>query len=90
MNPIYLKLSKPFETLPATASRFWGNPALPEDMDWPCYVDKDGEVLDYVFVCQINLKDVAPYDTDNLLPSKVFSCSSPRLTIASGILNTKA
>lgn len=69
MNPIYLKLSKPFETLPATASRFWGNPALPEDMDWPCYVDKDGEVLDYVFVCQINLKDVAPYDTDNLLPS---------------------
>ena len=69
MKPIYLKLSKPFEKLPATASRFWGNPAMPEDMEWPCYTDDDGDELDYVFVCQIDLGELAPYDTANMLPS---------------------
>lgn len=69
MKPIHLKLSKPFEKLPATASRFWGNPALPEDMEWPGYTDDDGDELDYVFVCQINLEELAPYDTDHVLPS---------------------
>ena len=69
MKPIYLKLSKPFDKLPAMASRFWGNPSLPEDMEWPCYTDDDGDELDYVFVCQINLRELAPYDADHLLPS---------------------
>lgn len=69
MKPIHLKLSKPFEKLPATASRFWGNPALPEDLEWPGYTDDDGDELDYVFVCQINLEELAPYDTDHALPS---------------------
>ncbi len=69
MKPIHLKLSKPFEKLPATASRFWGNPAMPEDLDWPGYTDDDGDELDYVFVCQINLEEFAPYDTDHVLPS---------------------
>lgn len=69
MKPIHLKLSKPFEKLPATASRFWGNPAMPEDLDWPGYTDDDGDELDYVFVCQINLEELAPYDTDHVLPS---------------------
>lgn len=69
MKPIHLKLSKPFEKLPATASRFWGNPALPEDLEWPGYTDDDGDEIDYVFVCQINLEELAPYDTDHILPS---------------------
>lgn len=69
MKPIHLKLSKPFDKLPVTASRFWGNPSLPEDMEWPCYTDDDGDELDYVFVCQINLKELAPYNTAHLLPS---------------------
>lgn len=69
MKPIYLKLSKPFAKLPETASRFWGNPAMPEDLEWPCYTDDDGDELDYVFVCQINLKELAPYNTAHLLPS---------------------
>lgn len=69
MRPIHFKLSSPFEKLQATASRFWGNPALPKDMEWPSYTDTDGDELDYVFVCQINLTELAPYDTDNILPS---------------------
>lgn len=68
MKPIYLTLSKPFGKLPAETSRFWGNPAMPEDMEWPCYTDNDGDVLDYVFVCQINLKELQPYDTADILP----------------------
>ena len=68
MKPIHLRLSNPFEKLPTTASRFWGNPSLPEDMEWPCYTDDDGDMLDYVFVCQINLAELAPYDTADILP----------------------
>lgn len=68
MNPVHLILSKPFDELPPAASRFWGNPAMPEDMDWPCYTDRDGDVLDYVFVCQINLGELAQFDRDNGLP----------------------
>ena len=33
-DPIYLILSRPFEELPAGASRFWGNPDLPEDVSY--------------------------------------------------------
>ena len=69
MKPVHLKLSKPFEKLSTTASRFWGNPAMPEDMEWPCYTDDDGDELDYVFVCQINLAELAPYNTANVLHS---------------------
>ena len=69
MKPIHLKLSKPFEKLATTASRFWGNPALPEDMEWPCYRDRDGDELDYVFLSQINLEELAQFDKANPLPA---------------------
>lgn len=54
MKPIYLKLSVPTDKLAAGSSRFWGNPDLSEDFDYPSYIDEDGEEYDYDFVCQIN------------------------------------
>lgn len=68
MTPIHLVLSVPFEKLPAGSSRFWGNPDLPKGFGYPMYTDDDGDEYPYCFVCQINLKEIASYDTDNLLP----------------------
>ena len=68
MKPINLILSKPLEKLALGASRFWGNPDLPKDVKYPMYIDSEGDEYPYFFVCQINLEDIAPYDTDNLLP----------------------
>ena len=70
MKPIQLILSKPFGQLPAGASRFWGNPDLPEGTGYPMYVDDEGDEYPYLFVCQINLEQVAPYDTAGRLPHK--------------------
>lgn len=67
-KPIYLKLSKPSRELPLGASHFWGDPDLPEDMGYPEYVDEDGDELDYSFICQIHLPDIAHLDHAGLLP----------------------
>lgn len=37
-------------------------------MSYPVYIDGDGDEYPYQFVCQINLDDVAPYDTERLMP----------------------
>ena len=53
-----------FSEIPGTgASRFWGHPDLPQGNDWPAYTGDDGNEYPYVFMCQINLKDIAHYDT---------------------------
>lgn len=61
MNPVYLKLSRPASSLPAEASRFWGNPALPNGVDYPQYIDDDGCQYPYVFICQINLAELKAF-----------------------------
>ncbi|MBQ4353754.1 MAG: DUF1963 domain-containing protein [Clostridia bacterium] len=60
------------ETSSPLDSRFGSNPMLPADFVWPYY---EGETWDGVkasrplaFLCQINLADAAPYDTEGLLP----------------------
>lgn len=58
----------PFEKLAEGSSRFWGNPDLPEGVDYPMYVDDEGDEYPYVFVCQLNMADVAPYDVGEVLP----------------------
>lgn len=68
MTPIRLVLSMPFEKLPEGSSRFWGNPDLPEGVEYPMYIDDEGDEYPYVFVCQLNMADVATYDCGNLLP----------------------
>lgn len=68
MKPIYLHLSQPVATPGPGSSRFWGDPDLPRDCEYPAYVDANGLEHPYRFICQINLAEVAPYDTENRLP----------------------
>ncbi len=68
MTPIRLVLSMPFEKLPEGSSRFWGNPDLPDGVNYPMYIDDEGDEYPYVFVCQLNMADVAPYDVAGVLP----------------------
>lgn len=65
---IPLILSRPFEKTACGASRFWGNPDLPEGTDYPMYTDDAGELYPYVFLCQLNLEKLAPYDIENRIP----------------------
>lgn len=69
MRPIHLVLHAPFQKLPACASRFWGNPDLPDGTDYPMYADEEGEQYPYVFICQINLADLHRFAPGNPLPS---------------------
>lgn len=59
MKPVHLTLHKPFEKLETGASRFWGNPDLPKDFDYPMYIDDEGDEYPYFFICQINLAELA-------------------------------
>ena len=68
MKPIRLVLRAPFEKLAAGASRFWGNPDLPDPSDYPMYVDDEGDEYHYFFICQINLGELAAVAPDNPLP----------------------
>ena len=53
------------------ASKWWGDPDFPENMEYPTVkVTEDGESFDYplTFICQINCEDIAPFDKENRLP----------------------
>ena len=53
------------------SSKWWGDPDLPADMEYPTVevTDEDG-TYDYplTFVCQIDCEDIAPLDPEGLLP----------------------
>jgi uncharacterized protein YwqG len=53
-------------------SKWWGEPDMPADLDWPevTVEDEDGEAYDdpLTFVCQIRCADIAPLDPEGLLP----------------------
>ena len=52
-------------------SKWWGDPDLPENMQYPTIsVEEDGEKYDYplTFICQINCEDLAPFDHQDKLP----------------------
>lgn len=44
-------------------SKWWGSPDMPADMEYPQYVDSEGESWEMQFICQINLADLSAYDT---------------------------
>lgn len=69
-KPIHLLLSDAAAKLPAGASRLWGNPGLPEDVDFPSYRGADGEEYPYFFIAQVNLADVAALDPEHRLPER--------------------
>jgi uncharacterized protein YwqG len=54
------------------ASKWWGDPDFPEQMEYPTVrvTDEEGETFDYplTFICQINCEDIAPFDPKNQLP----------------------
>ena len=52
-------------------SKWWGDPDMPENMQYPTVAGfEDGETFDYplTFICQINCEDIAALDHDNKLP----------------------
>ena len=52
-------------------SKWWGDPDLPENMQYPTIsVEEDGEKYDYplTFICQINCEDIAQFDPEGKLP----------------------
>ena len=54
------------------ASKWWGDPDFPEQMEYPTVkvTDEDGDTFDYplTFICQINCEDIAAFDPENRLP----------------------
>lgn len=67
---IKLRLNKTERVL-FCSSKWWGDPDLPETMQYPTItVEEEGEKYDYplTFICQINCEDIAPYDTEGKLP----------------------
>lgn len=67
---IEIKLEKT-ETNLFCSSKWWGNPDLPPDAEYPMMkVSGDGEEGEYplTFICQIDCEDIAPLDKDGLLP----------------------
>ena len=53
-------------------SKWWGEPDMPEELDWPevTVTDEDGETYgdSMTFVCQLRCEDLTPYDPEGLLP----------------------
>lgn len=52
----------------AGLSRFWGLPDMPCGTDYPLYADGRGGMCPYVFLCQLDLSGLAPYDVEGRLP----------------------
>ena len=53
------------------SSKWWGDPDLPADMEYPTVeVTDEDDTYDYplTFVCQIDCEDIAPLDPEGLLP----------------------
>ena len=70
-NSIVLKIAKK-EKYIKCATRFGGQPDVPSDFVWPTFEGEsyDGVVKDrpLTFIAQFNCADLAPYDTEHLLP----------------------
>ena len=62
-GPFFIRLQHADGRLPVCASKFWGNPDLPEDVDYPMAYYPDTDSYEpYHFICQINLADLPPQD----------------------------
>ncbi|MCQ2385391.1 MAG: DUF1963 domain-containing protein [Clostridia bacterium] len=60
------------EQLPVGTSKEGGKPDVPPDFVWPTFEGEDAKgkraIRPLSFLAQINLKEVKPFDTENLLP----------------------
>lgn len=68
MNRIAISLSPAEGELPLGSSRLLGTPDVWEGFAWPSTADEEGEEYDLDFLCQINLAEVAAFDSEGLLP----------------------
>lgn len=70
MKSIKINLSKSDEDL-FGQSKWWGQADMPDDLEYPL-IPYDDEYDDdpMTLVCQIRCADLAPFDTENLLPHK--------------------
>lgn len=65
-NGIFFDFEK--EKVSPRQSKFGGRPALPPKWEWPHYTNEYGKRIALTFLLQLNCEELAPYDTDNLLP----------------------
>ena len=57
------------KTLRSDESKIGGKPLLPADFVWPTFTSKDDNVnRPLMFLCRINLSDIAAFDKEELLP----------------------
>ncbi len=68
-----IKLIFPNTTAPREtgSTHIWGMPDLPKETLYPetIFTDNEEQYADpMTFICQINCADIAPYDTENLVP----------------------
>lgn len=66
-NGIFFDFDKKEKVSP-WQSKFGGQPALPPKWKWPHYTTELGKEVTLTFLLQINCEEIAPYDTDHLLP----------------------
>lgn len=72
-SEIRFSYSAPDNSLSAVSSKIGGKPAVPDEFVWPeyngkGYCDDEPATRPLSFMAQINLADIAEYDTENLLP----------------------
>lgn len=71
---ISIKYAPADQTLPLGSSKFGGKPHLPEDFKWFYYAETDADEpaknRPLAFIAQINLRDIAAYDKEKLLPQQ--------------------
>ena len=73
---IKLELKKT-ERILFCGSKWWGDPDMPENMQYPTVeATEDGETFDYplTFICQINCEDIAALDPEG----KTIGCAGKR------------
>lgn len=69
MNAIKINFSKSGDEL-FGQSKWWGRADLPEALDYPMEHYDDGYDDPLTLVCQVRCADLAPFDTDHLLPQE--------------------
>ncbi len=71
-NAIYIVKSRKYD--PKKHSKLGGKPLLPADLAWPYYQtqDEEGDPVSYplAFLAQLDLSELAPYDTEHRLPDR--------------------
>jgi len=78
-NEIRILYTETEASLSETDSKIGGKPAVPADFIWPeyngmGYCDDECEKRPLSFMAQINMEDIAEYDTENLLPKTGVLC----------------